>query len=426
MDHVAFLSIAAFFLAFGLITRRIDGSVLTGPMLFAGFGLLVGPAVMGIVSMQVDNHAIHLLAEITLVLVLFSDAASIDLRQLRHDHNLPARMLLIAMPLTIALGTLAAMWVFPVLGLWEAALLAAILAPTDAALGQAVIANRDVPVRIRQALNVEGGLNDGIALPLVLIFAALASASQEANDAGHWLAFGAKQVILGPIAGIAVGFIGGKLVGLAYRTGWMNEGAEGMVALALAFGCFAAAESIHGNGFLAAFMGGLFFGNTLRQKCAFLYEFAESEGQIFVLLTFLVFGAVMVPAAFPHITGAHVVYGILSLTVLRMVPVVISLLGTGLSALSWLFLGWFGPRGLASVLFVLLVLEESKLVHEQEIFAAAIVTIVLSIVLHGMSAGPASRAYALRARRMGDSAENMPVAEEPFVAPMRRMGRVVR
>ncbi|MDX1430859.1 MAG: cation:proton antiporter [Gammaproteobacteria bacterium] len=424
MSELAFSSLAVLFLAFGLLSRRIEGSLVTGPMLFAGFGILVGPAVLGVVALNLDNDAIHLLAEITLVLVLFSDAASIDLRQLGNDHNLPARMLLVGMPLTIVLGTLAAMMMFTALGPWEAALLAAILAPTDAALGQAVVSNRAVPVRIRQALNVEGGLNDGIALPVVLLFAAFASATQEPGDARYWLEFAAKQVVLGPLSGVVIGFAGAKLVGLAYRRGWMTESAEGMVALALAFGCFTAAESVHGNGFLAAFTGGMLFGNTLRQKCQYLYEFADSEGQILVLLTFFVFGAVMFPLALPDMSPTNVVFGVLVLTVLRIIPVIIALLGTGLSATSWLFLGWFGPRGLASVLFVLLVLDESNLVHEKTVFAAAIATVLLSIALHGMSAGVGARAYARRAREMGECEENMPVADEPFVPPVRRAGGV--
>ena len=190
---------------------------------------------------------------------------------------------------------MAALLLFGDFGLWEAALLAAILAPTDAALGQAVVSNLLVPVRIRQALNVESGLNDGIALPFILIFAAFASAMHAETNAAEWLVFGAKQVVFGPLAGIALGYVGAKVVSACYRTQWMSESAEGMIALGLAFGAFALAEVVHGNGFIAAFVAGLTFGNTLHQKCQFLYEFAESEGQILILLTFTAFGAAMIP-----------------------------------------------------------------------------------------------------------------------------------
>jgi NhaP-type Na+/H+ or K+/H+ antiporter len=321
MDATALLTIALALIAYGLVSRRLDGSILTGPLLFSLFGLLAGPAFVGLIEMQGSNQALQLLAEVTLILVLFSDAASIDLVQLRRDHNLPVRMLLVGMPLTIALGTIAAVLIFDGLDVWEAALLAAILAPTDAALGQAVVTNPRVPVRIRQALNVESGVNDGIALPFVLIFAAIAGAMSADIDAGAWLLAGAKQVVLGPLAGIAIGYIGARLVATCYRTKWMSESAEGMIALGLAFGAYALAEVVHGNGFIAAFVAGLTFGNTLQKKCRYLYEFAESEGQILILLTFAAFGGVMLPQAMGSVTWGSLVFALLALTVLRMLPV---------------------------------------------------------------------------------------------------------
>ena len=414
MDHVAILTVVGAFLAFGLLSGRIQGTLLTGPMLFAGFGLLVGPAVIGLVPLEIDSRVLHFLAEITLILVLFSDAANIDLRQLRRDHNLPLRMLVIGMPVNIVLGALVALILFTELTLWEAALLAAILAPTDAALGQAVVVNRVVPVRIRQALNVESGLNDGIALPFVLIFAALASAMQDSKDATDWLLFGLTQVTLGPLAGVAVGFLGAKLVALCNRAGWMTETAEGMVALALAFGAFGAGEAIHGNGFIAAFVAGLTFSNTLKQKCVFLFEFAESEGQILVLMTFFAFGCAMIPMALPEIGVLGIVYALLALTVLRMLPVSLSLLGTGIKPATSAFLGWFGPRGLASVLFVLLILEEMGVAHKDTIFTVTITTVTLSILLHGVSAGWAARRYGAWCESISECEEKRPVAETAF------------
>lgn len=414
MDVTGVLAITLALIAFGLISRKIEGSILTGPILFSAFGLIAGPAAFGLIPLQISNEGLHLLAEVTLILVLFSDAANIDLAQLRRDHNLPIRMLLIGMPLTIALGAMVAFLFFDGLGPWEAALLAAILAPTDAALGQAVVSNRLVPVRIRQALNVESGLNDGVALPFILLFAAFASAMHAETNAAEWLVFGAKQVVFGPLAGIAIGYVGAKLVSSCYRRQWMSESAEGMIALGLAFGAFALAEVVHGNGFIAAFVGGLTFGNTLKQKCQFLYEFAESEGQILILLTFTAFGAAMIPQAMGAVTIMHIVFGILVLTVLRMLPVQLSLIGTGIKPVTSTFLGWFGPRGLASILFVLLILEEAELANESTLFAAVIVTVTLSVVLHGMTAGPAARWYGSMSQQMGECEENRPVSDEPF------------
>ncbi|MEE8220477.1 MAG: sodium:proton antiporter [Woeseiaceae bacterium] len=414
MDVTGILAITLALIAFGLISRKIEGSILTGPILFSVFGLIAGPAAFGLIPLQISNEGLHLLAEVTLILVLFSDAANIDLAQLRRDHNLPVRMLLIGMPLTIALGAMVAFLFFDGLGPWEAALLAAILAPTDAALGQAVVSNRLVPVRIRQALNVESGLNDGVALPFILLFAAFASAMHAETNAAEWLVFGAKQVVFGPLAGIAIGYVGAKLVSSCYRRQWMSESAEGMIALGLAFGAFALAEVVHGNGFIAAFVGGLTFGNTLKQKCQFLYEFAESEGQILILLTFTAFGAAMIPQAMAAVTIIHIAFGILVLTVLRMLPIQLSLIGTGIKPVTSTFLGWFGPRGLASILFVLLILEEAELANESTLFAAVIVTVTLSVVLHGITAGPAARWYGSMSQQMGECEENRPVSDEPF------------
>ena len=414
MDVIGILAITIALIAFGLISRKIEGSILTGPILFSAFGLIAGPAAFGLIPLQISNEGLHLLAEVTLILVLFSDAANIDLAQLRRDHNLPIRMLLIGMPLTIALGAMVALLFFDGLGPWEAALLAAILAPTDAALGQAVVSNRLVPVRIRQALNVESGLNDGVALPFILLFAAFASAMHAETNAAEWLVFGAKQVVFGPLAGIAIGYVGAKLVSSCYRRQWMSESAEGMIALGLAFGAFALAEVVHGNGFIAAFVGGLTFGNTLKQKCQFLYEFAESEGQILILLTFTAFGAAMIPQAMGDVTIIHIAFGFLVLTVLRMLPIQLSLIGTGIKPVTSTFLGWFGPRGLASILFVLLILEEAELANESTLFAAVIVTVTLSVVLHGMTAGPAARWYGSMSQQMGECEENRPVSDEPL------------
>ena len=414
MDLVAVLTVTGGLLAFGLISRRIRGTPLTGPMLFTGFGVLVGPAVLGWVDVGITHGTLHLLAEVTLIVVLFSDAANIDLRQLRSDHDLPVRMLLVGMPLGIALGAVLARGVLPGLALWEAALLAAILVPTDAALGQAVVTDRAVPVRIRQALNVESGLNDGIALPFVLVLATLASMTAEGADVGHWLTFGARQVTFGPLAGIAVGAIGAKLVALSYRARWMTEEAEGIVALSLAFGAFALAELVDGNGFLAAFVAGLTFGNVLQYRCKFLYEFTDAEGKILILLTFTAFGVVMIPAAAPVVTAGSIVFAVLALTVMRMIPIHLSLLGTGVRPVTSAFLGWFGPRGLASVLFVLLILEEAAVEHREAVSAAVTVTVALSVLLHGITAGPGARWYGARAHAMGEAEETRPVGELPF------------
>ncbi len=413
MDTHGFALIAAGVILFGLVSKKLEGTIVTAPMVFTAFGLLIGEAVFGLADLDFGQGFIHGLAEVTLILVLFSDAARIDLRQLRRDHNLPVRMLSIGMPLTIAMGTLVAL-VLPLdLGIWEAALLATILAPTDAALGQSVVSSPLVPTRIRQALNIERGLNDGIALPLVLLFAGLAGAAHADEGFQNWILFGAKQITLGPVAGLIIGGLGAWLMDRAVFKGWMGESFEGPAILGVALLAYAGAEIIGGNGFIAAFVSGLVYGNLVRDRCGFVFEFAEAEGQLLTLLTFLIFGAVILPEAFGQTDWSTALYAILSLTVIRLIPVAVSLIGSGVRLPTVVFLGWFGPRGLASILFALFVLEEAEVPATDLILTVTIVTVALSIVAHGVTAAPAARRYGAMARRMGRCEENKPVSEMP-------------
>ena len=402
MSHWTGALIALLFLVFALASRKLSGSILTGPMLFAGFGFLIGPQVLGLVNLEISNRVIQTIAEVTLVLVLFTDAASTDFKLFRQSRNLPLRMLLIGMPLAVGLGTLAALGLFPGWSLWEAALLAAILTPTDAALGQAVTENETIPERIRTAIGSESGLNDGLALPLVVLFAALATGGSK-NGAGYWAEFVGSQILLGPLAGIAIGYAGGRLVSIADERGWMSDWAEGIAAMAIVLGAFMLAEAVDGNGFLAAFAGGLAFGSGLGRKCRFLYEFQQTEAHMLVLITFTLVGAMLLPAAMQHFTWNCLLFSIFALTAMRMLPIAISLVGLNLGVHTTAFIGWFGPRGLASVLFLLIVMQSTDLLRESELLAAVALTVTLSIILHGISAAPWARIYG---RAVGDTAGN--------------------
>lgn len=379
-----------------------------------GAGLALGDGGLRVVALDPGHAAIHLVAEATLVLVLFADAARINLARVRRDHDLPVRMLLIGLPLAIVLGTLVAMGLFPEFSLWEAALLAALLAPTDAALGQAVLTARIVPERIRQAINIESGLNDGIALPAVLMFAALAANTHGSEDAGNWLGFILRQVTLGPLVGAAVGIVGARLLDKAEDRQAMGRKGQGIGILSLAALSYALADLSGGNGFIAAFVAGAAFGNTLRHECRYLFEFMESEGQLLMLATFLVFGAALLPEGFGDIDLRTFAYALLCLTAIRMSAVALSLIGTGLRWPTWLFLGWFGPRGLASILFVLLILETSSLPHQGEILAATVTTVALSVLLHGLSAAPLARRYGNLGAGDTDCEEARPVSALPL------------
>ena len=422
MESQVLAIVALLILAFGLVSGRLQNSVITPPMVFVTFGLVVSPAVLGLVDLDIGNELVRALAELTLILVLFTDAARINLNALRRDYHLPLRLLGISLPLTIAFGTLLGAVLFDYLAFWEAAVVAAVLAPTDAALGQTVVSNPRVPVRIRQALNVESGLNDGLALPIVLVFLAMAGAAEDPERVGFWANFTARQIVLGPLVGVGVGYLGGRLVYLGTRTEWMNHSFQQLSALALSLLAFALAELVGGNGFIAAFTAGLTIGNTSRQVCGCLYEFAEAEGQLLALLTFMIFGGVMVWPTLEHLNWLIALYGALGLAVVRMLAVAFSLIGAGLQPDTFLFLGWFGPRGLASIVFGLLALERANIDGRDEIFAIVIATVVLSVFAHGVTALPGTNWYTARAEEMKaepDMAEFVPVTEMPVRIPYR-------
>jgi len=414
MDALSLAIIAGGLLLYSLVSGRLQGTMITAPLVFIVFGFAVGAGGLNLADIDPGNSAIHFIAEFTLILVLFTDAARIDLSSVRRDHNLPSRMLIIGLPLAMAAGTIVASQLFPSFSLWEAALLAALLAPTDAALGQSVISEKTVPVRIRQAINIESGLNDGIALPVVFLLAALAGTAHGAAQAGEWVTFGLLQILLGPLAGIVVGYVGARVLDSSIESGWANSAFQGIGILSLAVFTYVAAELVGGNGFIAAFVGGMVFGNTIRHPCTFLFEFMESEGQLLMLITFLVFGAALLPEGIAHLNATNLLYAVLSLTVIRMIPIAISLIGSGVRLPTTLFLGWFGPRGLASILFVLLILEESEVPHREQLLSITVITVALSALLHGISAAPLARIFGRLTERMGVCEETKPVTEMPM------------
>jgi NhaP-type Na+/H+ or K+/H+ antiporter len=386
----ALLLVSVLVLAFGAISQRLKRTALTPPMVFVAVGFAVGAGLLGTFGSYDGFELTRLLSELTLIVVLFTDASRIRLRELRQGYGLPLRLLAVGMPLSIVLGALISLAMFPELSFWSACVLATILVPTDAALGQAVVSSKAVPVRIRQALNVESGLNDGLALPIVVVLAAFATMADE--PAVHLLMFAAKQVTLGPVVGVLVGLVGGRFVTWCVERHWMEHSFEQLSALALAFLSFLLAELVGGNGFIAAFVAGLTLGNTATRVGPVLEEFAETEGQLLSLLTFLCFGAHLAWPLLGDMTVIMAVYAVLSLTLIRMLPVSLSLLGTGLRPMSHVFLGWFGPRGLASILFAFLVLEEG-VPGRDEMLLVVVLTVLISVYAHGVTAWPGSKVY---------------------------------
>jgi NhaP-type Na+/H+ or K+/H+ antiporter len=389
--NVSLLALVAF--AYALLSGRVDRSRISGPILFVLTGLLLGPVVFGVLALDATIGDLRLLAEITLALVLFSDAANADVDQIRRTRFLPRRLLFVGLPLTILLGFAAGLLLLPGLHRVEVALLAAALAPTDAALGKPVVTNPAVPPAIRESLNFESGLNDGICVPIIVVLlGAAAGVEVEGRPLAHILLTVVEEIGIGFLVGAAIAIPGAWLLGRAKAAGWINPNWAGVPAIGLAVACFALAQAAGGSGFIACFVGGLAFGARRPDRHELLHA-AEGAGDVLSLLTWVVVGALVVLQVADAVTWAVLLYAILSLTAVRMVPVWLCLRGTGVAPRDRLFIGWFGPRGLASVVFGVLILS-AGLPGGDTLAATIVCTVLLSVVCHGASAAPLIRALA--------------------------------
>ncbi len=398
----ALLSVTVIVFAYALLSRRLEAWSVTAPMIFVLVGWVIGPDGFALVDIGFEQSGVRLLAEATLVLVLFADATRVDIGIMRRQFfDMPGRLLGIGLPLTIVFGGLAASWLVPNISIAEGFLIGAILAPTDAALGKAVATNRQIPKRIRQVLNVESGLNDGIALPVVTALVALAAAGADLETPGHWAQFALREIGIGLAIGVAVGVAGGTILRSAWDKGWTTGAARQLTTMAIAVMAFSITETATGNGFIAAFVAGIGFRAAAREMHETAADLTEDLGELATWVTFLFFGVGLAGPAIRTATVGTVVYVLLSLTAIRMVPVALSMLGTHCARSTTVFLGWFGPRGLASMLFALLIVDEADLVGESTILRTVSLAVLASVFLHGASARKGSAAYVRQATQMG-------------------------
>jgi len=392
VDSWALATVAFLLLVFAAVSGRLERSLVTVAIFFTSAGLLAGP-VLGLLDLELGSEPVKLLAEATLTLVLFADASRVSLPALRRELGVPVRLLGVGLPLTIAAGTLAGVAVLPGMSISEALVLAVMLACTDAALGQAVVTDRRIPSRIRQGLNVESGLNDGLCVPLFFIAIAIAEADEGAVSGRSALELVAEEIGWGSVGGIVAGLLGAAAVSAAQRRGlaephWLQILTAATAVLAAGF-----AIGLGGSIFIAAFVGGLVFGGVRRRAEGEVGYLVDQGGELLNAVTFLVFGAVILGPALDDLTWELVLYAVLSLTVVRMVPVAIALVGTHARRPTVAFLGWFGPRGLASIVFAVILLEDSALPHQDTILLAVVATVALSVYAHGLSAQPLTRRY---------------------------------
>jgi NhaP-type Na+/H+ or K+/H+ antiporter len=388
--------LAAFVFVYSVVAKRLEQTPLNGAIIFVAFGLVCGPIGLGVIDLDVDAEGIRTLAELTLALVLFTDAANANLRVLKFSFQVPQRLLLIGLPLTILLGFVFGVLIFDQLALLEVALLATILAPTDAALGKAVVTNEAVPARTREGLNVESGLNDGICVPVLLIFLAFAAGSAEGTHPVMLILHEfATEIGIGAGVGFVCISLGVFLFRFAHRRDWIGEIWMQVTIPAIAMTCFATAQYLGGSGFIACFVGGLIAGAFMREHKEALLHSAEGTGDTLALLTWVTFGVVVAGSASEYFAWDAIVYAILSLTVIRMLPVFLVLSRMGLTVSDKLFLGWFGPRGLASIVFIVIVLNEN-LPGGETLKQTVVWAVILSVLAHGLTANPLATLYGAR------------------------------
>jgi NhaP-type Na+/H+ or K+/H+ antiporter len=389
--EIAVIAVAVLLVAYALVARRLTTTPVTGPIVFVSAGMLLGPAGTDTLA-DISIETLRLVVEAALVLVLFTDAAAFRLRWRRSDLELPARLLGIGLPLTIALGTVLAAVMIGGLELWEAAALAVILAPTDGAVGQAIVSNPLVPSRIRGALNVESGLNDGIAVPFLSILLA-AGEAEASGDPMYILVTFATALVPALLVGVVVGWTGGKLLVLAARRGWTSPGWSAVAVIAIAALTYVGADALAASGFVSAFVGGLAFGVATRAEMPDTPELAEGITHLAALIAFMVVGAAVLDPELQQITPSMAVYALLSLTVVRMLPVAVSMIGSGLRPRTILYLGWSGPRGLATIVFATILLLDAPGAGVTLVVTVAVLTSTISVYAHGLTAWPLSSRY---------------------------------
>lgn len=408
--------VGAVLIAYAIVSGRLQGSPVTPAIVFVGAGYVLGSEVLDLFDSGLDSGGIRVLAEATLALVLFTDAASLDIGALRREAVMPLRLLVIGLPLTIALGALVAVPLLPELGLFEAVVLAVVLAPTDAALGQVVVSDERLPSRLRQGLNVESGLNDGICVPLLFAAIALAEVERSSASAGGVLGDLVSQVGIGAGVGAAVAVVVAVSVAASRRRGWLDGHWAQLVPLATVMIAYAATDELGGSGFIGAFSAGVAYrrvlGASVARRSALL---ADEIGGLLSAVTFFVFGASLIGQGLVNLDLATIAYAILSLTLVRMLPVALSLIGSHSARQTVAFAGWFGPRGLASIVFLLVIVEEADLAGAPVIVEVGTMTVLLSVLAHGLSATPLTDRYVrwLAARRERLTMENEETPPDP-------------
>ncbi len=415
-----FILVSFLVVVFALVGVKLERLNITAPMAFLAAGALLFGLIEGL---SVESPQVHLLAELSLIVVLFHDASTVQLRALKQDAGVPVRLLAIGFPLALLLTFGVAILMFPALGVAGAVLLAASVTPTDAGLGAPTVLNPAVPVRIRRALNVESGLNDGLATPIVLT-ALSVLATEEGTEIPRVLEVAIVPVSLALLIAVAVGAAAAWAVDLSARDGSSSATGRSVALLAVPFLAFGIASLVEANVFITAFVAGLVFGglSTANRREPKTSQTLELAADLLAYVVWFLAGGLIVIALSSQFKWSWLVAAIAILTVLRILPVIVSLWGVGFRQPTWWFMGWFGPRGLATIVFALLAVEDlgtaDGAIHDY--FGVVAVTVLISVFAHGISAGPLSTRYGQWVARVD------PVAETEDCVTPRSRGRATR
>jgi len=374
-------------LCYAVVSGLVRRWYLAPALVFVGAGMALGRFGLGWVKIDAGTAAFTILAQLALTMILFNQASRLNLRNIFRRGHLTVRLLGIGVPVTIALGTVTATLLLPVLPLWEAVCLAVIVAPTEVALIEALLEDGRIPERVRHALSTESGLYDGFALAALLGALALASEHTDPRPA-RWAWFAFRTEFVSLVVGVGIGLLGAVVLSRSRKRGWLSDTWAQLATLALALTCFGVGERLHASGFVSAFAGGLAYALVpLRDGGQpATTQVSDAAGELLELLVFAIFGGFAVIPACRHAGWRVVVFAVVSLLAVRVIAVTIAMIRSGLSARSVLFMGWFGPRGIGTLVLGLLVIGRGAIQQGALIAQAVVVTVTASLVLHSLTA----------------------------------------
>jgi NhaP-type Na+/H+ or K+/H+ antiporter len=392
-----------------LLSGLIERSGLPSVGVFLGLGAILGPFGLGVLNLSLSSPGLRIVSVLSLALVLFTDAVSLNVAEVKRRSTLAFRLLGPGTLLNAALIALAGWWLLG-LGIAEASILGAALASSDPVLLRGLLRRRDIPQDARHALQLESGLNDIVLLPVVLV--AMAFLHQGAPPTGAGLAkLGLDLFILGPVAGILVGLLGVAALDLMRKKLGVRRDYESLYSLGIAFTAFAAAEAVHGSGFLAAFAAGMTIAALDVELCDCFIEYGGVTAEMLLLFTFVLLGSSLIWSGLTIINGTTLLFT--AIAVLLRTPIyLLSLLGSDVDTRGRLLIAWFGPRGLSSLLLILLPVF-AGLPGSEQLFSVCSLVVLVSVVLHGGSPMLLARAARRRERKQGAKADGEEVAR-PF------------